>query len=85
VIDRVAGTTSSTGLSGVLTTTGFASSGSHRCTGSSRAIRPSSTKIMTAAAVIGLVIEASRKIESRSMGPPPMAAEPSTATSVRSR
>ena len=71
VIGRAAGTTSSTGEAGVRTTTGAASSGSHRWTGSSSAIRPSSTSIMTAAAVIGLVIDAMRKIESPPMGAPP--------------
>lgn len=85
VIGRAAGTTSSTGASGVRTTTGFAISGSHRSTGSSSAIRPSSTSIITAAAVMGLVIEAIRKIESRAIGePPPRAAEPAVSTSTRS-
>ena len=84
VIGRAAGTTSSTGLAGVRTTLGSASSGSQRATGSSSAIRPSSTSIMTAAAVIGLVIDAKRKIASRAIGAPPTAAEPTTATSVRS-
>src|SRR5947209_20232976 len=39
---------------------------------------------MTAAAVIGLVIDANRKIESLAIGPPPTAMEPATATSIRS-
>jgi hypothetical protein len=39
---------------------------------------------MTAAAVIGLVIDAKRKIASRAIGAPPAAAEPTTVTSVSS-
>src|SRR5262249_25906389 len=81
---RTAGTTSSTALAGVRTTFGSASSGSHGPTGSSSAIRPSSTSIMTAAAVMGLVIEARRKIESLAIAAPPTAIEPATATSARS-
>ena len=73
VIGRTAGTTSSTGPAGVRTTVGDASSGSHGSTGSSSAIRPSSTSIITAAAVIGLVIEAIRKIESLAIGDVPSA------------
>ena len=85
MIGRTAGTTSSTGLAGVRTTTGSASSGSHWPTGSSSAIRPSSTSIMTAAAVMGLVIEAMRKIESLAIGQvPPTSAEPTACTSTRS-
>src|ERR1700722_15814453 len=84
VIGRAAGTTSSTGLAGVRTTIGSASSGSHRATGSSSAIRPSWTRVRTAAATMGLVIEAKRKMASRVIAPPPTAAEPTTATSVRS-
>lgn len=84
MIGRTAGTTSSTGLAGVRTTIGSASSGSHRSTGSSSAIRPSSTRTMTAAAVTGLVIDAIRKIESLAIGAPPTATEPTAATSVRS-
>lgn len=68
---RVAGTTSSSGPDGVRSTFGEASSGSHRPTGSSSAIRPSSTSIMTAAATIGLVIEAMRKMESLAIGAVP--------------
>jgi hypothetical protein len=52
---------------------------------SSNEIWSSSTKIMTAAAVIGLVIEARRKIESLAIGSPPTAAEPTAATSISSR
>lgn len=71
VIARAAGTTSSTGLSGVRTTESEASSGNRRPTGSSREIRPSSTSIITAAAVTGLVIEAMRKMESLAIGDVP--------------
>jgi hypothetical protein len=84
VIGRFAGTTSSTGLPAVRTTTGCASSGSHLPTAPSSAIRPSSTSIITAAAVMGLVIEAMRKIESGAMEAPPRLAEPTAATSLRS-
>ena len=64
-------------------TTGEASSGSHRSTGSSSAIRPSSTSIMAAAATMGLVIEAMRKIESRAIGAVPSAStEPTASTST---
>src|SRR6185437_11055979 len=68
VIGLIAGTTSSTGPAGVRTTAGEASSGSHGATGSSSVIWPSSTSIITAAAVMGLVIEAMRKIESLAIG-----------------
>ena len=83
MIGRPAGTTSSTGLAGVRMTTGDASSGSHGPTGSSSAIRPSPTSIITAAAVMGLVIEAMRKIESRPIGAvPSTSAEPAAWTST---
>jgi hypothetical protein len=68
VIALMAGTTSSAGPAGVRTTAGEASSGSHGPTGSSSVIWPSSTSIITAAAVTGLVIEAMRKIESLAIG-----------------
>jgi hypothetical protein len=68
VIGRAAGTMSSTGPAGVRTTLGDASSGSHFPTGSSSAIRPSSTSIITAAAVMGLVMQARRKMDSLSIG-----------------
>ena len=85
VIGLTAGTTSSTGPAGVRTTAGDASSGSHRPIGSSSAIRPSSTSIITAAAVMGLVIEATRKIESLAIGKvPSTSAEPAACTSTRS-
>ncbi len=48
---------------------GDASSGSHRAIGSSSDTSPSSTRSMTAAAVIGFVIEAIRTIESGSISP----------------
>src|SRR5437016_13540914 len=60
--------------------------GSSRCTGSSSRSRHSSTRIIVAAAVIGLVNEAMRKIVSRRIGsPPPTAFVPiaSTCTSPR--
>src|SRR5215207_6527444 len=84
VIGRSAGTTSSTGLAGVRTTLGDASSGSHSPTGSSSPIRPSSTSIITAAATMGFVIEARRKIESLAIGEAPStSAEPTASTSTR--
>jgi len=85
VIDLAAGTTSSTALRGVRTTLGDASSGSHSSTASSSAIRPSSTSIMTAAAVMGLVIDAMRKIESLAIrAVPSMSSDPTASTSSRS-
>lgn len=64
---------------------GEASSGSHRAIGSPSAIRPSSTSIMTAAAVTGLPIEAMRKIESLVIGEAPLVSwEPVTTHSTRS-
>src|SRR5262247_4364698 len=81
VIALTAGTTSSAGLAGVRTTAGDASSGSHCPAGSSSAIRPSSTSIITAEAVMGLVIEATRKIESLAIGGvPSTSVEPAAAT-----
>jgi hypothetical protein len=85
VIARRAGTTSSTGDSGVRTTIGDASSGSQRSTGSSRPSRPSSTSSIVAAAVIGLLFDAIRKIVSRVIGvPPPNAVEPMASTRTSS-
>ena len=52
------------------TTIGDASSGSQRATGSSRPSRPSSTSSIVAAAVIGLLFDAIRKIVSRVIGGP---------------
>ncbi len=84
MIGRTADTTSPTGLCGVRTTSGEASSGSQAATGSAGAITPSSTRVMAAAATIGLVTEARRKTESRRMGVlPESRAEPATATSTR--
>src|SRR4051812_36637912 len=83
VIGRTAGTTSSTGDCGVRTTIGSASSGSHSRTGTSSATRPSSTSDITAAAVIGLVIEARRTIESAVIGvPEAVSATPAVASST---
>jgi len=84
MIGLVAGTTSSTGLAGVRTTVGDASSGNHRSTRSSNPIRPSSTSIMTAAALMGLVIDAMRKIESLVIGDVPATSpDPTACTSTR--
>ena len=63
MIGRAAGTTSAIALAGVRTTTGPVSSGSYRSTGSSSEIWSSSISIVTAAVVMGLVMEASRRIE----------------------
>ena len=81
MIARRAGTTSSTGACGVRTTIGDASSGSQRSTGSSRPSRPSSTSSIVAAAVIGLLFDAIRKIVSRVIGGPSTSRAPTTATS----
>ena len=84
MIGRRAGTTSSSGLCGVRTTIGAASSGSHRPIGSSSPTRPSSTRSITAAAVMGLVSDAIRKIESRAIGTAPSTAWLPTASTVTS-
>ena len=85
VIGRTAGTTSSTGEDGVGTTTGDASSGSHRAIGSSRSSCPSSTRIIPAAAVIGFVMEATRKIVSGVIAAlPSRSSEPAAASSISS-
>jgi hypothetical protein len=68
VIRRLAGTVSSSGLSIVRRTLRSFSSGSHSSTGSSSRILHSSTRIMAATAVIGFVMEASRKTVSRLIG-----------------
>ena len=68
VIGRCAGTVSSSGPSRRFRTWRSASSGSSRSTGSSSRSLHSSTRIMVAAAVIGLVIEEMRKIVSRRIG-----------------
>ncbi len=83
MIGRSAGTTSSTGESGRRTTDGLASSGSHSPIGSSSRIRPSSSRSITAAAVIGFVIDATRKIESFAIGvAPSLSAEPTASSST---
>jgi hypothetical protein len=68
VIGRLAGTVSSSGPSNRLRTLRSASSGSSRSTGSSSRSLHSSTRIIAAAAVTGLVMEEMRKIESRCIG-----------------
>ena len=68
MIGRFAGTVSSSGLSIVRRTWRSFSSGSHSSTGSSSLTLHSSTRIMAPTAVIGLVVEASRKIVSRRIG-----------------
>jgi len=68
VIDRIAGTNSSIGPSMLFSTRRLASSGSNSSTGSSSLSLHCSTRIMAAAAVTGLVIEAMRKIVSRPIG-----------------
>jgi hypothetical protein len=86
VIGRFAGKVSSSGLSIARRTRRSASSGSHRSTGSSRRSAHSSTRIIAAAATIGLVTEAMRKMVSRRIGSlPPYALVPiaSTRTSPR--
>src|SRR6266849_3424596 len=86
VIARFAGTVSSSGLSMRLRTLRFASSGNSGSTGSSRRSFASSTRIMAAAAVIGFVIEAMRKIVSRRIGSlPPKAFTPIASTCVSPR
>ena len=65
VIGRFAGTVSSSGPSSRLSTRRLASSGSSRSTGSSSRSLHSSTRIIAATAVIGLVIEVMRKSVSR--------------------
>ena len=77
MIERFAGTTSSRALSGARRTFRLASSGSHSSTGSSSRNRRSSRRIIAATAVIGLVVDARRKIVSRRMGAaPPKASVP---------
>ena len=86
VIARFAGTVSSSGLSMRFRTLRFASSGSSGSTGSSRRSFPSSTRIIAAAAVIGLEIDAMRKIVSRRIGSlPPNAFTPIASTCVSPR
>src|SRR5215831_15275509 len=80
VIARAAGTVSSSGPSIRRRTLRSASSGSSRSTGSSRSISPSAATARVTAAVMGLVVEAIRKIESRATGGPPTASVPSAST-----
>ena len=69
MIGRCAGTVSSSGaVERASAPGGSASSGSSRSTGSSSRSLHSSTRIIAATAVIGLVIEAMRKIVSRRIG-----------------
>jgi hypothetical protein len=68
VIARRAGTVSSSSASSVLSTRRFANSGSQPSMGSSRRSRHSSTSNIAAAAVIGFVSDAMRKIVSRCIG-----------------
>ena len=68
VMGRFAGTVSSSGLSIVRRTLRSFSSGSHSSTGSSSLTLHSSTRIMAPTAVIGFVVEASRKMVSRRIG-----------------
>ena len=70
VIGRSAGTVSSSGPSESAITRMSASSGSHFATGSVSASLPSSTSVIAAATVTGLVIEAMRKMVSRCIGRP---------------
>ena len=80
VIDRSAGTVSSSGPSIRFNTRRSSSSGSRRSTGSSRPTSPSSITASVAAAVIGLVIDAIRNSESRCTGAPPTASLPNAST-----
>ena len=84
VIDRSAGTVSASGPSGLTSTRRSASSGSRPSTGSSRPSSPSSITARAAAPVIGLVVEAIRKSESRATGGPPSARLPSASTCTSS-
>jgi hypothetical protein len=80
VIGRAVGTVSSSGPSIRRSTLRPASSGSSRFTGSSSPISPSAATASVAAAVMGLVVEAIRKIESRVTEGPPTASLPSAST-----
>lgn len=68
MIARRAGTVSSSSASMRLSTRRFASSGSQRSTASSSRSTPSFTSSMVAAAAIGFVSEAIRKMVSRRIG-----------------
>jgi hypothetical protein len=80
VIARPAGTVSSSGPSIRRSTRRPDSSGSSRSTGSSSVISPSATSARVAAAVIGLVVEEMRKMESLAVGAPPIVSSPSAST-----
>jgi hypothetical protein len=80
VIARLAGTVSSIGPSMARSTLRSASSGNQRSTASSRRNLHSSTKIIAATAVTGLVIEVIRKIVSPCIGVPPIAIWPIAST-----
>ncbi len=80
VIERSAGTVSSSGPSIRFNTRRPASSGSRRSTGSSSPTSPSSITASVAAAVIGLVVEAIRNSESRCTGAPPTVRLPNAST-----
>jgi hypothetical protein len=82
VIGRLAGTVLSNGASILVSILRPASSGSNLSTGSSMRTLPSSTRIMVAAAVTGLVIEEIRKIPSRVIEGPPYERAPMTSTCV---
>jgi hypothetical protein len=86
VIARFAGTVSSSGASIARSTLRLASSGNQRSTGSSSRSRHSSTRIMAAAATIGLVKDAMRKMLSRRiLAPPSAACAPMTSTCTSPR
>ena len=85
VIGRFAGTVSSTGPSRLFSTWRSASSGRKSSTGSSSRSLHSSTRISVAAAVIGLVIEAMRKIVSRRIGASPNDCAPIASTWISPR
>jgi hypothetical protein len=82
VTARLAGTVSSIGASMARKTLRSASSGSHRSTGSSSRNLHSSTRIIAATAVTGLVIEVIRKMVSRAIGAPSIAILPMVSTWV---
>ncbi len=86
LIGRLAGTVSSSGPSMRFNTLRLASSGSRWSTGSSSRSLHSSSRIIVATAVIGLVIEVMRKMVSRRIGSlPPTALLPITSTCISSR
>ena len=83
MIGRRAGTVSCSSASYRTSTRRSASSGSSFCTGSSRSIRSSSTRVIAAAARIGLVSDATRNGVSRRIGSsPPNLVTPIVSTST---